>query len=489
MNRIRVNAQPNVWRTIALITMFLLVGSVLVLAGRPAHSQTTGDVQTQMIPASFSEVAQKASPAVVNISTVKHIKAGQPYPFQGRFQGRGPMGPEDFFNDFFEQFFGRQMPMPDREERSLGSGFIIDPAGYILTNNHVVDGADDIVVQMSDEKEFHAKVLGRDPKTDLALIKIEGQDNLPYLALGDSDKVRVGDWVVAIGNPFGLEHTVTAGILSARGRAIGAGPYDDFLQTDTSINPGNSGGPLLNLAGEVIGINTAIVPQGQGIGFAIPAKLAQGIVDQLKASGRVVRGWLGVMIQRITPELAKSFKLEQEIGALVSDVAPKGPADEAGLKRGDVIVSFNGQAVKNSSDLPTLVAKTPVGEKVSIQVIRDGKTVDLTAKIGELKEEASYETAPAKNEDLGLNVQDLTPQLAQRLGIDDTDGVIVSGVAAGSPADKAGLKPGDVIVEINRAPIKNMDDYRQQIERLAKDAYGLFLVKRGQNTLFFTLKG
>ena len=474
-------------RTLSVYVFFILVLALFsVQLAVPASSAA----QTEMIPASFADVAQKASPAVVNISTVKVIKArpnGRTFQFGGPNQPNQPSNPNDPFQQFFERFFGDQMPQRDRKERSLGSGFIIDPKGFIITNNHVIEGADEVIVRLSDEHEFQAKVIGRDPKTDVALIKITSDVDLPYLELGDSSTLRVGDWVVAIGNPFGLEHTVTAGILSARGRAIGAGPYDDFLQTDASINPGNSGGPLLNLNGEVIGINSAIIAGGQGIGFAIPANMAKGIVSQLKETGRVVRGWLGVMIQKITPELAKSFDLASESGALVADVTAGSPAEKAGLKRGDVIVSFNGKPVNEWSDLPTMVANTDVGSDATVTIFRDGKEKDLKLTIAELKEEQEAAANVEEGTDLGITVQELTPELASRLGLDKASGVVVTGLADGSPAAESGLQPGDLILEINRQPVETVADYQAVIGKAKAGETLLFLIRRGSNTLFFTI--
>lgn len=329
-------------------------------------------------PQSFADLVEDVEPAVVNISTTKTVRIpGSPF--------RHFFGPEEGpFGDFFRRFFG---DIPDRElkQQSLGSGFIIDKDGYIITNNHVVEDADEIKVKLADGREFDAKVIGRDPKTDLALIKISSIfKNLPTLSLGDSDAIRVGDWVLAIGNPFGLEHTVTQGIISASGRAIGAGPYDNFLQTDAPINPGNSGGPLINLKGEVIGINTAIVAGGQGIGFAIPINVAKSIVDQLKEKGKVTRGWIGVSVQTITPEIARAFNLKEQNGALVADVVPGGPADKSGIKRGDIIISLNGKDVDEMSDLPKIVADTPIGKTVDVRIIRDGKEIILKITVGEM---------------------------------------------------------------------------------------------------------
>ena len=481
MRKTSPGLRPGGYGFIFGAVLISLFGVALLLAAGPALAAT--DESTQMIPASFAQVARKASPAVVNISTVKMVEGA------GRgFNQRRPGMPGDPFQDFFERFFGDQYTPRDHTERSLGSGFIIDPSGLIITNNHVVEGADDIVVRLSDEKEYHAEILGRDPKTDLALIKIKGDGEYPFLTIGDSSQLQIGDWVVAIGNPFGLEHTVTAGILSARGRSIGAGPYDDFLQTDASINPGNSGGPLLNLDGEVIGINTAIIAGGNGIGFAIPVNLAKGIVDQLRNQGRVVRGWLGVMIQKVTPELARSFNLEREEGALVADVPDGGPAKAGGIMRGDVIISFDGRIIKEWSELPAIVAATPVGKTVEVVVVRNGgkKTIEVT--IAELKDESAAGSRPAKARDLGLTVRDLTPEVADRLGLDEEEGVIISGIADGGPAAESGLKPGDLVLEINKEPVKTVEDYNRILKDIQKGDTLLFLVRRGSNTLFATLE-
>ena len=333
-----------------LLTVSLLIVVILAFVyvkGQVIPERTSMDASKQNAKTvafagnlpSFSQLVNHVKPTIVNISTTTVVTGPD---MQDRFMG--PVNPfKDFFGeDFFDKFFGNS-PRRERKQKSLGSGFVIDREGYILTNNHVVEKASSIKVKLSDEKEYDAKIIGRDPKTDIALIKIDINHELPSATFGDSDKLEVGDWVVAIGNPFGLEHTVTAGIVSAKGRVIGAGPYDDFIQTDASINPGNSGGPLLNLKGEVIGINTAIASNGQGIGFAIPINVVQGLLPQLKSKGKIARGWLGVVIQKITPEIAKSFKLKEAEGALVSDVAEDGPAEKAGIKRGDVIISYDGK--------------------------------------------------------------------------------------------------------------------------------------------------
>jgi serine protease Do len=347
--------------------LLVFILAALLIAAATSCFSDKGQTEFVGYPQSFADLVKKVKPAVVNISTTKTVRVpGNPFKhFFGPQQGP--------FGDFFGQFFG---DVPDREmkQRSLGSGFIIDKAGYILTNNHVVQGADEIKVKLASGAEYTAKVVGRDPKTDLALIKISSLfKDLPTLPLGDSDSMQVGDWVLAIGNPFGLEQTVTQGIISASGRVIGSGPYDNFLQTDAPINPGNSGGPLINLKGEVIGINTAIVAAGQGIGFAIPASTAKAVVAQLREKGKVVRGWIGVSIQTVTPDLAKAFGLKEVQGALVADVVPGGPAEKGGIKRGDVVVAFDGKNVKSSSDLTWIVAETPVGKTVDVKVMRGGK--------------------------------------------------------------------------------------------------------------------
>ncbi len=353
----------------------------------------------------------------------------------------GPLGPQDPFKDFFERFFGDQIPR-DYRQQSLGSGFVIDKDGFILTNNHVVENTEEIKVKLADKREYDAKIVGRDTKTDLALIRIESDHPLVPLALGDSDKLYVGDWVIAIGNPFGLEATVTAGIVSAKYRDIGAGSYDNFIQTDASINPGNSGGPLLNTAGEVVGINTAILSRSGGsvgIGFAIPINMAKDLLPQLK-KGKVVRGWLGVMIQKITPDLKEKLGLKDEKGALVADVTAGGPAEEAGIKRGDVIVSFGGEEIKEMHDLPYIVASTSVGEKVTVEVIRKGKKKSFQVKTGELKEEDESPVVSEVSPNLGLMVKEVTPELARNFGLSETSGLVVVQVESNSPAGEAGMR-------------------------------------------------
>ncbi|MEW6668175.1 MAG: DegQ family serine endoprotease [Thermodesulfobacteriota bacterium] len=433
-------------------------------------------------PATFSDLAKKASPSVVNISTVKVVKGGarqMPLPF----------GPNDPFKDFFDRFF-RDMVPKDFKQQALGSGFIIDKDGYIVTNNHVVEKSDEIKVKFSDGKEFTAKIVGKDPKTDLALIKIDADRALVPLAMGDSDKLDVGDWVVAIGNPFGLGNTVTAGIVSAKYRHIGAGAYDNYIQTDASINPGNSGGPLLNTSGEVVGVNTAIYSQSGGsigIGFAIPINMAKDLIPQLK-QGKVVRGWLGVMIQKVTPELRGKLGLKEEKGALVADVTPGGPADKSGIKRGDVIVTFDGREIKEMNDLPMIVASTAVGKTVLVEVWRKNKKETLQVKIGELKDEEKVMAAKTEGGGLGMSLEEITPERAKAFGLADKSGLVVVQVEDGSPAADGGVRPGDVILEMDQTPVRTLEEFNRKVEGYKKGDTILLLIKRQKATLFLTLK-
>ena len=432
-------------------------------------------------PGSFSQLAKKASPSVVNIRTVKVVKGMDRSPM--------PFSQNDPFRDFFERFFRDQMPR-DFKQRSLGTGFIIDKEGFILTNNHVVEKADEIKVKLSDEREFTAKIIGRDPKTDLALINIEGAKDLTPLSLGDSDKLEVGDWVVAIGNPFGLGNTVTAGIVSAKYRQIGAGSYDNFIQTDASINPGNSGGPLLNSSGEVIGINTAIFSQSGGsvgIGFAIPVNMAKDLLPQLK-KGEVVRGWLGVMIQKINSALKDKLRLKDEKGALVADVIADSPAEKAGLKRGDVIVSFDGKEIQETHELPYIVASTPVGKKVKVEVIRNGRKKSFDVKIGILKGDKESAVVSEARPNLGLTIKEITPELARNLRLSETSGLVVFQVEDNSPAAEAGIRPGDIILEVDQDPVKDIAQFNNKVETFKPGDTILFLIKRRGATLYLTVK-
>ncbi len=430
-------------------------------------------------PGSFSQLVKKVTPSVVNISTVRVVK-GHPYPFGSPYDSNDP------FRDFFERFFPYQMP---REQNSLGSGFIIDKDGFIITNNHMVEKMDEIMVKLNDENEYPAKVVGRDPETDLALIHIDVDKPLKPVALGNSDELEIGDWVVAIGNPFGLGNTVTAGIVSSKYRNINAGPYDNYIQTDAPINPGNSGGPLLNTKGEVIGINTAIFTQrggNIGIGFAIPINMAKDILPQLK-EGKVTRGWLGVRIQTISPELKEKFELKDEKGALVADVVAGSPADKAGIEREDVIVSFNGNEIKEIKDLQYIVGSTPVGKIVTVEVLRNGKKKSFQVTVGELKAKSGTEGLETETE-LGMMVEELTPQVAQYFGLTDISGLVVVRVDYGTPAEKAGLKPGDIILEVDRAKAKGLNELNRMLKAYKKGDTILFLIKRGDGTLYLTLK-
>jgi serine protease Do len=421
-------------------------------------------------------LAKRVSPTVVNISATQSSS-------EGRRQGN-PQDPEEMWR----RFFGG--PNPRRRQQGLGSGFIIDQDGSILTNNHVVENADKITVKLATGEEYQAKVIGRDGKTDIAVIKIEAKSVLPTAPLGDSDRLEVGEWVLAIGNPFGLDNTVTSGIVSAKGRHLGSGPYDSFIQTDASINPGNSGGPLINLRGEVVGINSAIFTQtggNIGIGFAIPINLVKELLPQLKGKGKVTRGFLGVQIQRVTPEIAESLGLERSRGALVASLSKDAPAEKAGVKVGDVIVEFDGKEIKDSNDLPIIVARTPVGQKVRMKVLRDRKEVTLNIAIGELKEEEVVASVKEKGE-LGLTLQNVTPQIAESLGLAKAEGLIISAVEPGSPAEEAGLRRGDLVLEVNRKPVRTVDDYRKAVAESPKDRGILFLVQRGDSNLFLALK-
>ncbi len=434
-------------------------------------------------PASFADLADEVKHSVVNISTTQVVKGRPLQPFIG------PNDPfEGFFgDDFFQHFFGN-MPQGEIKTHALGSGFVISKDGLILTNNHVIEKATEIKVKIESGKEYDAKVVGRDPKTDLGLIKVKPDSDFPKpIRLGDSDTIRVGDWVMAVGNPFGLGQTVTTGIISAKGRIIGAGPYDDFLQTDAAINPGNSGGPLYNMKGEVIGINTAIIAQGQNIGFAIPVNIAKELLPQLK-SGKIIRGWLGVMIQDITPDLAKSFGLKKAKGVLVSDVTKDSPAEKAGLKRGDVISRFNGKDTKNAHMLSRIVATTQPNAHVTLDIIRGRKEQSIEVTIGTMPQKTQAQL-PEKASGWGLTVQDITPDLAQQLGLNPGEkGVVISGVEPGSPSGEAGLRTGGVVKEVNRKEIHNLNDYNQAIEKAQQDKSLLFVIKRGGSTHFVVLK-
>jgi len=444
----------------------------------PAHAvSSVGDPALDPTAHSrFAILAKEAAPGIVNVHTSRTVTQA---PFQG-----GPF--PDAFRDLFRQQPGAPGPRSFTVP-SLGSGFLISEDGYIVTNNHVVADVDDIQVTFSDGRAAKATIVGQDPKTDLALIRVEGMTGLTPLPLGDSDAILPGDWVVAIGNPFGLDHTVTVGIVSAKGRDIGQGPYDDYIQTDAAINPGNSGGPLLDLSGRVVGINSAINPAANTIGFAVPINLAKTILPQLREKGSVTRGWLGVAVQPITPELAEAFALDTSDGALVAQVTQGGPADTAGIRRGDVIVRFGNEAIGRMRDLPGIVSQKSVGEQVPIEVIREGQHETLTVTVGELAEERT-QVASAQgggSRAFGMRLENLTPALRQRLAFDG-DGVLVAEVAPDGPAAPAGIRPGDIVVEADRKPVKSAAELERALDASGERA--LLLVRRGENALYVAIE-
>ncbi|MBT8329451.1 MAG: DegQ family serine endoprotease [Desulfofustis sp.] len=458
-----------------------LNGTSTLRAGDAVSTDQSRAIESPSMPSSFAELAHRLSPAVVNVKVTKVMQTG----FQGPELHGTPHG--DQFGDFFNRFFG-QMPR-NHPSQGAGSGVIISEDGYILSNNHVVDGAKEVSVTLANKNEYSAEVIGLDPKTDLAVLKIEAKD-LPKATLGNSESLKVGDWVVAIGNPFGLNHTVTSGIVSAKGRVIGAGPYDDFIQTDASINPGNSGGPLFNLQGEVVGINTAIIPQGQGIGFAIPVNTAKPLIPQLVEHGEVTRGYLGVNIQTITPDLAKALEVEEQNGALVSDVIPDSPAQKAGVERGDIIINFAGHKIADSRDLPAKVAAIPVGEEVIMKIIRDGKEKELAVSVGELAGDDSYHgnTEGASRGKWGLQLHDLDDKVATQLRIEAQVGVAIVGVEPGSVAAEAGLRKGDIVIEVNREAVDSVSDVKKQLREADNKDKLLLLVQRDSGKFYVPLE-
>lgn len=455
---------------ILMISFFIGVGFT--------RSMASVNQEAIMVPLNISDIAEKARPGVVNISAVRKIKTAA-YGYR-QFPGN-PFGRGNPFGNFSAPHKGGN-PSHDQRGQSLGSGFILDPEGHIVTNNHVIENAEEIKVRLANGDVYDAKVVGRDPNTDLALIKIDAPNDLVPLKFGNSKDIKVGTWVVAIGSPFGLEQTVTAGIVSAKGRSLGSGLYDDFIQTDASINPGNSGGPLLDLGGNVIGVNTAIIQGAQGIGFAIPAGMTQEIVLQLKKNGKVKRGWLGVGIQDMTPELEEYYGIKDKKGVLVTEVLKGDPADEGGIEVHDLITAVNDEEVKSSRDLSRTIARTKIGGKTVITVLRDGmkKKFDINLK----KRKEDFERLPVKQEsryDFGMRLDELAMDRARLFGYKDNEkGLLITEVNPNSKAYEAGIRQGDLIKEINRTPVDSLMEFFEQVDNIKDGNNVHFLLKRGK---------
>jgi serine protease Do len=478
----------------AFAALFIAVGLIAGLSISSHFNLQTGSfAQTAKIPQESIDILSKTNqamadvvaavrPSIVNISSTKTVRT---HAIQNPFSN----------DPFFRNFFGNQFGFMDRpqeyKQSGMGSGVIVDKNGYILTNNHVIKDADEIKVKLSDKREFKGKIVGTDPKTDIAVVKIEA-GNLPALAIGDSDKLRVGETAIAIGNPFGLNQTVTSGIISATGRAnVGIADYEDFIQTDAPINPGNSGGALVNVRGELIGINTAIFSTSggyQGIGFAIPSNMAKAVMETLIKKGKIIRGWLGVSIQPVTAEIAKQFGLKNELGALVGDVVEDSPADKAGIKRGDVIIEYDGKAINEPSALRTIVANTMPGKEVSLNIIREGKHMTFKVTIAELTADLARQSGDFDNILKGVHVQDLSPDTKNSLGLPNRiKGVVVTDIEQGSPAEGILVK-GDVIMEINKKQITSAKEYSAIASKISKQDAVLLLVNRDGGSLYITLR-
>jgi len=479
--------------TAILLLGFLLGGLTYYVLGKITGQHAyppytiTPNVPRQILETgkAFSEIVSAVSPTVVNISTTKVVR-----------RDTGPFFEDPFF-DLFNPF--RDFRMPKKwKEQSLGSGVIVSPDGYIITNNHVVEKADEIKVTLLDKRSFKGRIVGADPKTDIAVVRIDAS-SLPTLKWGDSEKLQVGEFVLAIGNPYGLSHTVTMGIISAVGRAnVGIADYEDFIQTDAAINPGNSGGPLVNIKGELIGINTAIFSRTggyQGIGFAVPSNMVRLVMDQLVQRGKIIRGWIGVTIQELTPELSQKFGLKKSNGALVSDIAKDSPAAKAGIIRGDVILEFNGKEVKDVSSLRNMVAQSKTGSEMSMKILRSGKEYTVKVIIVEMPREIA-EVVPSQlpNDSeaealTGLTVMDLTKEIARQLGLyKDEKGVVVVKVEPGSPADEAEMKKGDIIKEIDKKKVDNLGDFNRIASNIKKDETVLLFINRGGKRFYVILK-
>jgi serine protease Do len=486
----RVSGQKTLFATTAvaaavIAALNLAIPSQNASAAVGPVDENIPSASVQITPPSFASLIEAVKPAVVSIAS-SHIM-----PQRAMGPAPGLELPEGSpFKKFFEEQFGGQMPKgaPDLEMQAMGSGFIVDPAGYVVTNNHVIDGAGEITVIFHDGSRHSATLKGRDPKTDLALLKIESPEELPYVRFGDSEKTKVGDWVVAVGNPFGLGGSVSAGIISARGRDIHSGPYDDYLQIDAPINRGNSGGPLFDANGKVVGINTAIFsPSGGnvGIGFAIPAALAEPVIAELKSNGRVARGWLGVHIQSIDENLAENLNLESQHGAMISSVQADSPAARSGLKTGDIILSFAGEKVEDARALPRMVADTDDGDKVTVTVWRDGTPKSLEVTLGSLPGEEMVAAGGDEADDgtpkLGVTLSQLSKEAKQHFRLsDDEVGVLIVDVAENSPAAKNGLQPGDIIARIGQTDVTEPAEVVSEVKRAAKEEAKsvLLLIKR-----------
>ncbi|MDD2364911.1 MAG: Do family serine endopeptidase [Desulfuromonadaceae bacterium] len=442
----------------------------------------TAVVDAKPFSPDFVVLAKKLNPTVVNIRTTKNIKPKQRV---RRPQQQNPFG-DNFFDDFFNRFYDGVPQQRSRREQSLGTGFIISSDGYILTNNHVVNGADEVMVKLSDGREVKGEIKGSDEKVDLALIKINEKGELPFAELGDSDKLEVGEWVMAIGNPFGLSHTVTAGIVSAKGRVIGSGPYDDFIQTDASINPGNSGGPLFSSGGKVIGINTAIIAgSGGGIGFAIPVSVAKTIVNQLRETGKVTRGYIGVRFQPLTADLAKSFGLESDKGALIASVEKDTPAEKAGLKPGDVILEFDGKQINEGGELPRYVAVTPIDKEVQLVIFRDGAKKVVSLVVGTLSEGDDSVIDGKDSDRFGVVVEEVRKEHAEKFGIREIKGLVITGVKPGSSAEDVGITAGSVIIEVNGQKPQTVKEYTSAVSKIKSGEVVRLLLRRSDGSVHY----
>jgi Do/DeqQ family serine protease len=474
---------------LGLSLFFLLFGLIFCMGKDKAESLPKNDKLTTVrsIGQAFVEVVKKVQPSVVNVTTEKTITM-KPWERYGEdfFKG-SPF--EDFFKGF--GFSPREKGKEYRhKQRSGGSGVIVDKEGYILTNNHVVEGADKVKIRLNDGREFTAIVKGQDSRTDLAVLHIKAKD-LPVATLGDSDKLEVGEWAIAIGSPFGLEHTVTVGVISAKGRTgLGTGTYEDFIQTDASINPGNSGGPLINIDGEVVGINAMIIQPGTGIGFAIPINMAKQILNDLIKQGKVVRPWLGISVQDLTPEMAEQFQVKEKEGVIVAQIHQGTGAEKAGLASGDIMKSVDDKAIKNTNELIKEIQKKKVGQKVKLNVVRDGKPMTIEVTLTAMPDKPEALKEKEGEEKLGARVQELTPQLSARYRISSEikRGVIVISVEEGSPADELGLQEGDVILEINRKKIETTKDFDKAIKDINVDKGIVFRLHRRGNTFYHSFK-